>query len=87
MLHTHDSCHGFCQACGPCKMPPVKTDHLYFGVLAITALFALILVVYFAIKERGGIAWSVIPFCVSIGILVWTLIVFFHNPAQNTSPK
>jgi hypothetical protein len=62
-------------------------DHLYFGVLAITALFALILVVYFAIKDRQGIAWSVIPFCISIGILVWALIVFFHVAPQNTSPK
>lgn len=62
-------------------------DHLYFGVLAITALFALILVVYFAIKDRDGIAWAVIPFCISIGILAWALIVLFDNALQNTSPK
>lgn len=80
------------------------SDILYFGVPAITALFALIVVVfvvYVAIKHRHEtvenvgapvtgwmpleIGWSLIPFFISIGILVWASIVLFH--AQNTSPK
>jgi len=75
--------------------------NLYFGVLAITALFALavvVCVVYFAIKYRDDkvgapvtgwmpmeIGWSLIPFFISISIFVWASIVLFH--AQNTSPK
>jgi heme/copper-type cytochrome/quinol oxidase subunit 2 len=70
---------------------------VYFGVLAITALFALVVVVcviYFAIKyrhETGNqvgapvsgwmpleLGWSLIPFFVSISILVWASIVLFH---------
>jgi heme/copper-type cytochrome/quinol oxidase subunit 2 len=71
-------------------------DDLYFGVLAMTAFFALIVVVfvaYFAIKYRDDtgtvgapitgwmpleLGWSLIPFFISIGILVWASIVFFH---------
>jgi hypothetical protein len=56
----------------------VNTRDLYFGVLAITALFALILVLYVAIKYRDDIAWLLIPFVISIGILVWASIGFFH---------
>jgi heme/copper-type cytochrome/quinol oxidase subunit 2 len=70
---------------------------LYFGVLAITAFFALVVVVfvaYFAIKHRDDagdkvgapvtgwmpleLGWSLIPFFVSIGILVWASIELFH---------
>ena len=70
---------------------------VYFGVLAITALFALVVVVcviYFAIKYRDDtgnqvgapvsgwmpleLGWSLIPFFVSISILVWASIVLFH---------
>ena len=70
---------------------------LYFGVLAITAFFALVVVVfvaYFAIKHRDDtgdtvgapitgwmpleLGWSLIPFFISIGILVWASIELFH---------
>ena len=70
---------------------------LYFGVLAITAFFALVVVVfvvYFAITHRDDtgdkvgapvigwmpleLGWSLIPFFISIGILVWASIVLFH---------
>ena len=77
------------------------SDDLYFGVLAITAFFALIVfvfVVYFAIKYRGDqvgvpvsgwmppeLGWSLIPFFISISIFVWAAIVLLHT--QNTSPK
>ncbi len=73
-----------------------STDNLYFfALLAITALFALVVVlfvVYFAIKYRDGwmpleLGWSLIPFLISIGIFVWAVIGLFHRPAQNTSPK
>ena len=56
----------------------MNTRDLYFGVLAISALFALILVVYVAIRYRDDMAWLVIPFFISIGILVWASIAFFH---------
>jgi heme/copper-type cytochrome/quinol oxidase subunit 2 len=70
---------------------------LYFGVLAITAFFALVVVVfvaYFAITHRDDtgdkvgapitgwmpleLGWSLIPFFISIGILVWASIELFH---------
>jgi cytochrome c oxidase subunit 2 len=72
-------------------------DNLSLGIVAITAFFALIVVVfvvYFAIKYRDDtgdkvgapitgwmpleLGWSLIPFFISIGILVWASIVFFH---------
>jgi len=65
----------------------VNTRDFYFGVLAITSFFALILAVYFTIKTRDDIAWSLIPLVISIGIFVWALMVFFHLGPQNTSPK
>ena len=71
-----------------------EIDNLYLSIVAITAFFALILVVYFAIKYRDDtgdkvgapitgwmpleLAWSLIPFFISIGIFVWASIVFFH---------
>jgi cytochrome c oxidase subunit 2 len=74
-----------------------ETDNLYLGIVAITAFFALIVVVfvvYFAIKYRDDtgdkvgepitgwmpreLAWSLIPFFISIGIFVWASMVFFH---------
>ena len=71
-----------------------EIDHRYLGIVAITAFFALILVVYFAITYRDDtgdtvgapitgwmpleLAWSLIPFFISIGIFVWASIVFFH---------
>ena len=84
-----------------------EIDTLYLGIVAITALFALIVVafvVYSAVKYRDDpgdrvgtavtawmpleLGWALIPFFVSIGILVWASIVFFHGPLpQNTSPK
>ena len=79
------------------------TDDLYFGVLASTAFFALIVVVfvvYFAARYRDDtgdkvgvpvtdwmpleLVWSLIPFVISIGIVVWASMVFLN---QNTSPK
>ena len=80
--------------------------NLYFGVLAITACFALIVVgfvVYFAIKYRDDagekvgapvigwmpleLGWSLIPFFISISILVWASMALLHIAPQNTSPK
>lgn len=74
-----------------------EVDNLYFGVLAITAFFALlvaVLVIIFAVKYRdetgtrvgppitGSIplelAWSIIPFIISMVIFVWATVVFFH---------
>jgi cytochrome c oxidase subunit 2 len=74
-----------------------EVDNLYFGVLAITAFFALlvaVLVIAFAVKYRdptgtrigppitGSIplelAWTIIPFLISMGIFVWATLVFFH---------
>ena len=63
-----------------------EIDHLYFGVLAITALFAVILVVCVTIKYRNDVTWSLIPFFIAIGIFVWASIAFF-SMAQNNSPK
>jgi heme/copper-type cytochrome/quinol oxidase subunit 2 len=79
---------------------------LYFGVLAVTAFFALMVVlyaVYVAIKYRDDtgdkvgaavtgrmpleLGWSLIPFFVSISILVWASMALFHVALQNTSPK
>jgi heme/copper-type cytochrome/quinol oxidase subunit 2 len=69
----------------------VNTDQLYLGIVAITAFFALVVVVfvvYFAITDKVGapvagwmpleLGWSLIPFFISIGIFVWASIVFFH---------
>jgi len=72
-------------------------NSLYLGIVAITAFFALIvvvMVVYFAIKYRDDtgnkvgapvtgwmpleLGWSLIPFSISLGILVWASIVFFR---------
>jgi cytochrome c oxidase subunit 2 len=74
-----------------------EIDNLYFGVVAITAFFALsvvIFVVYFAVKYRDytgdkvgspvtgsmplELAWSIIPFFISMGMFVWASVVFFH---------
>ncbi len=74
-----------------------EVDNLYFGVLAITAFFALlvaVLVIAFAVKYRdetgtkvgapitGSIplelAWSILPFLISMVIFVWATVVFFH---------
>ena len=74
-----------------------ETNNLYLGIVAITAFFALIVVVfvvYFAIKYRNDtrdkmgapvtgsipleLVWSLVPFFISIGILMWASIVFFH---------
>ena len=74
-----------------------ETDKIYLGIVAITAFFALILVVfvvYFAIKYRDDtgdkvgppitgwmpleLAWSLIPFFISIGIFVWASIFIFR---------
>ena len=81
-------------------------DNFYFAVLAITAFFALmvvVFVVYLAIKSRDEtgekvgapvtgwmpleLGWSLIPFFVSISILVWASMALFHVALQNTSPK
>ncbi len=75
----------------------VEVDNLYFGVIAITAFFALlvsVLVIVFAVKYRdetgtrvgppitGSIplelAWSILPFIISMVIFVWATVVFFH---------
>ena len=64
------------------------------ALTAFFALIVVAFVVYFAIKyrndtaEKGGapitgwmpleLGWSLIPFFISIGILVWASIVFFH---------
>jgi heme/copper-type cytochrome/quinol oxidase subunit 2 len=86
---------------------PRVSENLYFGVLALTAFFALIVVayvVYFAIKYRDDtgdklgapvtgwmpleLGWSLIPFFISISILVWASMVLLHIAGpQNTSPK
>jgi heme/copper-type cytochrome/quinol oxidase subunit 2 len=77
-------------------MRAASVNTFYLGIVAITALFALIVVffvVYSAIKyrdDRGDqvgapiagwmpleLGWSVIPFCISIGIFVWASIGFF----------
>ena len=75
-----------------------EVDNLYFGVLAITAFFALlvaVLVIVFAVKyrdetghdasarrspvrSRWSSAWSILPFIISMGIFVWSTVVFFH---------
>ena len=68
---------------------------LYLGIVAITAFFALIVVVfvvYSAIKYRNDtvgapiagwmpleLGWSLIPFFVSISIFVWASIGFCHT--------
>jgi hypothetical protein len=70
-----------------------RNDNLSLGIVAITAFFALIVVIHSAIKYRDTgreIVWALIPFFISIGILVWASIVFFHivrGGGQNTSPK
>jgi len=61
---------------------------------AFFALIVVAFVVYFAIKyrndtaDKGGaptgwmpleLGWSLIPFFISIGILVWASIVFFRS--------
>jgi heme/copper-type cytochrome/quinol oxidase subunit 2 len=86
MVYTDDSRHGFCQAreavAGRLESWPRVSDDLYFGVLAVTAFFALIVVVYviyFAIKYRhdtgdklGAPVTGWMP--LEIG---WALIPFF----------
>ena len=62
------------------------TDNLYFGMLAITAFFALVVVVgviYVEITHRDGwrpleLGWALIPFLIAIGIFVWASIMFVH---------
>ena len=75
-----------------------EVDNLYFFVTAVTAFFALLVVVfviYTAIKHRdptgermgapitGSIllelAWSSVPFLVSMVIFAWATIAFFHS--------
>lgn len=61
---------------------------LYFFITAVTAFFALlvvVLVIFLAIKYRdptGSIplelGWSIGPFFVSMVIFAWATIVFFH---------
>ena len=63
-------------------------DNLYFFITAVTALFALlvvVLVLVLAIKYRdptGSISlefgWSIVPFLVSMVIFAWATIVFFR---------
>ncbi|HXD16516.1 MAG TPA: hypothetical protein VN654_05815 [Vicinamibacterales bacterium] len=64
------------------------------AVTAFFALGVVAYVVYFAIKHRDEtreevgapvvgwmpheLGWALIPFFVSVGILVWASIVFFH---------
>jgi cytochrome c oxidase subunit 2 len=64
------------------------------AITAFFALIVVAFVVYFAIKyrndtgDKGGapitgwmpleLGWSLIPFLISIGILVWASIVFFR---------
>ena len=60
----------------------VKMDDLYFGVLAVTAFFALMVVayvVYFAIKYRGDMGNKVgMPITGWMPLeLGWSLIPFF----------
>ena len=79
------------------------------AITAFFALIVVAFVVYFAIEyrndtgDKGGapitgwmpleLGWLLIPFFISIGILVWASIVFFRivrgpeQPPQNTSPK
>ena len=73
----------------------MNRDELYLGIVAITALFALavvVFVVYSAIKYRDTgreIGWALIPFFIASGIFVWASIAFIKlvSAAQNTSPK
>jgi cytochrome c oxidase subunit 2 len=72
-------------------------DKLYFFITAVTALFALLVVIcviVFAIKDhdRTGervdapgtgsipleLAWSIVPFVVSMAIFAWTTVAFFE---------
>jgi Heme/copper-type cytochrome/quinol oxidases, subunit 2 len=110
MGYTDDSRYEFCQAreglAHRLKSWSHLSNNLYLGVLALTAFFALIVivfVVYFAIRyrhetaEKVGapitgwmpleIGWSLIPFFVSVSILVWASMALFHVALQNTSPK
>src|SRR4026208_1692522 len=100
----------FARACEALASRLESWDHvfpdLYFGVLAMTAFFALIVVgfvVYFAIKYRDDardkvgapivgwmpleLGWSLIPFFISISILVCASMVLLTIAPQNTSPK
>jgi len=92
------SCASQARSLGPrARIVGLVFSNLYYGVLAITATFALIVVgfvVYFAIKYRddGGdtvgapivgwmpleLGWSLIPFFISISILVWASMVLLH---------
>ena len=60
-------------------------DNLYFFITAVTAFFALlvvVLVIFSAIKYRDSIplelGWSIVPFFVSMVIFAWATIMFFH---------
>jgi hypothetical protein len=60
----------------------VNRDKLYLGIVAITALFALLVVIHSAIRYRHTgreIVWALIPFVISIGIFVWASIAFFTS--------
>ena len=64
------------------------------AITAFLALILVVFVVYFTIKHRDDtgdkvgapmtgrmpleLAWSLIPFVISIGIFVWASMVFFH---------
>ena len=59
-------------------------DSLYVFVTAVTAFFALLVVVFvvvFAIKHRDKtrleLGWSIIPFFISMAIFGWASVVFF----------
>ena len=75
-----------------------EVDNLYFFVTAVTAFFALLVVVfviYCAFKHRNPagekvgapiagaipleLAWSIVPFFVSMVIFAWATIVFFRS--------
>jgi heme/copper-type cytochrome/quinol oxidase subunit 2 len=64
------------------------------AITAFLALIVVVFVVYSAIKSRDDAAnkvdapitgwmplelgWSLIPFFISLGIVVWAALVFFH---------
>ena len=68
-----------------------EVDKLYFFVTAVTAFFALLVVicvVVFAMKDRDRVgasitsiplelAWSIVPFFTSMAIFCWATVVFF----------
>jgi heme/copper-type cytochrome/quinol oxidase subunit 2 len=86
MVYTDDSGSRFCQAweafAGALESVGQVSDNLYFGALALTALFALIVVifvVYFAIKyrdETGAKGGAPITGWLPLE-LGWSLIPFF----------